>query len=124
MRGLHILGAAGDGLKGQTVVARVERVDLARLKGKIGELSGERHDSAIDLAFDFADWKPKAAIDAAIPLIRGELAKIGVDATITAGVSPTRGPSEFWGGLVVGAALGGSALAIWKLVGRLVGGRR
>lgn len=117
--GLYILGATGDGLKGQTVVARIERVDPEKLKRTIGD-----HGAAIDLALDFADWQPKAAIDAAIPLIRGELAKIGVDATITAGAGATRGPSEFWGGLVVGTALGGSALAIWKLLERLVGGRQ
>lgn len=118
-RGLHILGAAGDGLKGQVVVARVDRVDVEKLKRTVGD-----HGSAIDLVFDFADWKPKAAIDAAIPLIRGELAKIGVDATITAGTGATRGPSEFWGGLAAGAVLGGSALVIWKLLGWLVGGGR
>ena len=43
-------------------------------------------------------------------------------ATITAGAGPTRGKSEFWGGLAVGAVVGGGALAIWKLVGRLLGG--
>lgn len=118
-RGLHILGAVGDGLKGQTVVARVDRVDVEKLKRTIGD-----HGSAIDVAFDFADWQPKAAIDAAIPFIRGELAKVGVDATITAGVGATRGPSEFWGGLAVGAVLGGSALTIWKLLRWLVGGSR
>jgi len=117
-----MLGVSGDGLKGQSVVARVEHVDAAKLKKMIG-----KHGEAIDLALDFADWKPKAAVDAAIPFIRSELAKIGVDAKIIAGDATTRGPSEFWGGLVVGTALGGSALVIWKLAsglfGRLVGGR-
>ena len=114
-RGLHLLGASGDALKGQTVVARVESVDVAKLKAAIGQYGG-----AIDVAIAFADWQPKAAVDAAIPLIRRELANIGIDATIAAGASATRGPSEFWGGLVVGGVLGGGALAIWKLVGRLV----
>ena len=117
-----MLGVSGDGLKGQSVVARVERVDVEKLKKTIGE-----HGEAIDLAFNFADWKPKAAIDAAIPFIRNELSKIGVDAKIVAGEAATRGPSEFWGGLVIGCGIGGSALAIWKLAsrlfGRLVGGR-
>lgn len=113
-----MLGASGDGLKGQTVVARVEHVDVEKLKKTIGQQGG-----AIDVALDFADWKPKAAIDAAIPIIRKELANIGVEATITAGAAPTRGPSEFWGGLAVGAVLGGSALAIWKLVGSLMRGQ-
>lgn len=122
-RGLHILGASGDGLRGQTVVARVDRVDVPKLKFEINRLSGgaaDKYGSAIDTAIDFADWQPKAAIDAAIPFIRKELAKLGVDATITAGAGPMRGKSEFWGGLAVGAVLGGGALAIWKLVGRLV----
>ena len=107
---------SGDVLKGQSVVARVERVDVAKLKKVIG-----KHGKEIDLAFNFADWKPKAAIDVAIPFIRKELANIGIDATIIAGKDATRGPSEFWGGLVVGGALGGSALVIWELVSRLFG---
>lgn len=117
-RGLHILGARGDALKGQIIVARVDRVDVEKLKVTIGKYGG-----AIDFAIDFADWQPKAAVDAAIPFIRKELAKVGIDATITAGAGATRGYSEFWGGLAVGAVLGGGALAIWKLFGRLVGGR-
>ena len=71
---------SGDVLKGQSVVARVERVDVAKLKKVIG-----KHGKEIDLAFNFADWKPKAAIDVAIPFIRKELANIGIDATIIAG---------------------------------------
>lgn len=112
-----MIGASGDSLRGQTVVARVDRVDVAKLKEAMGQ------HGAIDLALDFADWQPEAAVDAAIPFIRKNLAAIGVEATITAGAVPTRGPSEFWGGLAVGGVLGGGALAIWKLVGRLVGGR-
>ena len=122
-RGLYILGAAGDGLKGQTVVARVESVDVPKFKARLKEMAPEtaEHGDAIDLAFKFADWKPEATIDAAIPLIRKELARRGIDATITAGAGATRGPSEFWGGLAVGGVIGGSALAIWKLIGRLIG---
>ena len=111
-----MLGASGDALKGQTVVARIRSVDAAKLKSAIGKYGG-----AIDLALDFADWQPKATVDAAIPFIRKQLADIGIDATISAGAPTTRGPSEFWGGLVVGGALGGGALAIWKLAGQLVG---
>lgn len=120
-RGLHILGAAGDGLRGQTVTARVESVDVPKFKARLKELAPETagHDGAIDLAFKIADWKPEAVIDAAIPLIRKELAGLGIDATITAGAAPTRGQSEFWGGLAVGGVLGGSALVIVKLIGRL-----
>lgn len=120
--GLHILGAPGDALRAQSVVARVERIDAEKFKKSIHRLSGKQLDGAIDLALDFADWKPEATIDAAIPLIRSELSKMGIEATITAGAPATRGKSEFWGGLAVGAVLGGSALAIWKLVGRLIGG--
>jgi hypothetical protein len=113
-----MLGAAGDALRGQTVVARVERVDAEKLKAAIGRYGG-----AIDVAIDFADWKPKAAVDAAIPFIKKQLGDLGIDATVVAGAAPTRGKSEFWGGLAVGGVLGGGALAIWKLVRRLTGGR-
>ena len=117
--GLLILGASGDALKGQTLVVRIERVDTAKLKSTVGKYGG-----AIDLALDFADWKPSAAIDIAVPIVRKQLADIGIDTTVSAGAVPPRGSSEFWGGLAVGGVLGGSALAIWKLVGRLVGGRK
>jgi hypothetical protein len=110
--GLRILGA-GSGLASQYVVARINHVDVPTLKAKIGAGG-----AFAGLALDLADEAPKALLDIAIPIATKQLREYGIDATITAAnaVPEARGSSEFWLGLVVGGAVGGGALLIWRWI--------
>jgi hypothetical protein len=120
MEGLALLGAA-DALSDQYITIRVKRIDRDKLKQKLGGTPG----SAAGAALSFVDMAPKAALDLALPLVRNEASKYGVEVeTVVSNVPPTKGGraiSEFFPGLLMGTVLGASGYMIVKLVQRLIG---
>jgi len=118
--GLDLLGAA-DALADQYITFRIRRIDREKLRNKVGGSKGTLASSAMS----FVDVAPKAALDAAIPLVVGQAKGYGVE--LEAGVSnvpPSKGGraiSEFWPALAIGLGLGGGSLVIWKSIARLFG---
>jgi hypothetical protein len=119
--GLDLLGAADTALASQYITIRVKNLDRDKLKlalgGTTGALSG--------LALNFVDLSPKAALDAAVPFIKKSASGYGADVDVTvSNVPPSKGGralSEFWPGLAAGVVIGGSSLAILKILMKLAG---
>lgn len=118
--GLSLLGA-DDAFANQYITLRVKKLDRVKLSLKLGGSTGAMASSALSLV----DSSPKAALDIAMPFIRTEAAKYGVDLeTTVSNVPPSKGGraiSEFWPGMVFGVIVGGSSLVIMKLLARLAG---
>lgn len=105
-----------DSWSDQYVTLRVLRIDQDKLRQKLGGTTG----TLASFGVSVASLAPKMAIDAILPVIIGRVKNdygVELEATVT-DVPPKkgtkRGISEFWPGLVVGGALGGGALLIWK----------
>jgi hypothetical protein len=116
---IHMLGA-GDGLRSQYIVLRVDRIDQDVLKAKLAEAGAS---SAIaPLVVLATDKAPKAVIDLALPVAMKQLEQYGVHARASAGedLPPVRGASEFFPGLAVGAAtvalVAGVGWGAWSLI--------
>ena len=132
---IHMLGATSEGLKNQLLIVKVNRVDGDRLRHEIVKAGSSESTAAIvsSLLTTGMDRAPKLLVDAAIPMAERELRdRFGVDLTITAAdaatVPPARKRSEF----LVGAVVGGGAVALvvgvgwsaWALLfKKLLGGR-
>jgi hypothetical protein len=116
MDGLDILGAT---LADQYIILRVKRVDKDRLRSKLGGATGALAGPALTMV----DASAKAALDVALPIAVGKAKEYGIELEASATNVPpqmrSRALSEFWPGLLAGAVLGGSSLAIVKLVGRI-----
>jgi len=114
--GLDILGAT---LADQYIVLRVKRIDRDRLKAKLAGSTGSLASSAVTMV----DASAAAALDVALPIAVGKAKDYGIELEASHSDVPpkmrSRALSEFWPGLLVGAVLGGSSLAIVKLVGRI-----
>lgn len=105
-----------DNWSDQYITLRVMKIDQDKLRQKLGGMTG----SFASFGVSVASLAPKMAIDAGLPPLLGMLKKdygVELEATVT-DVPPKkgakRGISEFWPGLVVGGAIGGGALVIWK----------
>jgi hypothetical protein len=118
--GLDLLGA-DDALASQYITLRVKSLDREKMKLALGGNKGLIASSAMS----FVDLSPKAAIDAAVPLLKKEAAKYGADLdVVVSDVPPSKGGraiSEFWPGLVTGTVIGGCSLILVKLFMRLAG---
>ena len=124
---LDLMGA--DSWSDQYVTLRVMKIDQDKLRQKLGGTTGMLASYGVTVA----SLAPKMAIDAILPVLVGRVKQdygVELEATVT-DVPPKkgtkRGISEFWPGLLVGGALGGASLLIWKkllapLGQRLVGG--
>lgn len=123
MNGLDAYGAAEIGTAAfadQTITIRLLDVDAAKLKEAIGGTGG----ALASIALGLVNYAPKAALDAARPIVTSEAKNYGITMDMSISNKPApekRALSEFWPGLLVGGALGGGALLIWKLIGRLLG---
>jgi hypothetical protein len=110
----------GAGLADQVIAVRVLDIDADKLKEAVGGMSG----SAAALALSLVDKAPKAALDAAKPLIVSKAKDYGVTLEIGVSNKPASEPralSEFWPGLAAGGVIGFSVFGIVKLIGRLLG---
>jgi len=120
--GLSLLGA-DDALANQYITLQVKSIDHDKLKLKLGGKTGTIASSAMT----FVDAAPKAVLDIATPLIKKTAADYGVELGVTVSNVPPKGKgralSEFWPGLVAGIVLGGSSLAIVKIVMKVFGRR-
>jgi hypothetical protein len=120
MEGLDYLGAA-ETLSSQYITFRVKSIDAEKLKNKLGGSTGQLASSGLT----FINLAPEATLDIAVPLIVKQAKEYGVDAEVTVSrVPPSKGgrsTSEFFPGLFIGLGIGGSILAIVKLVMRLAG---
>lgn len=119
MDGLELLGAT-EALSSQYITLRIKSIDAQTLKYKLGGAAGNLAPAALLMV----SAGPQMALDVAAPFIRSEMKNYGIDADVTiSNVPPTKGGpraiSEFWPGLLVGGALGGSCLLIAKLIARL-----
>jgi hypothetical protein len=119
MNGLDLFGAA-ENLSNQYLVLHIKGIDADVLKKKIGGTKGAIAAASLSIV----NREPKAVLDILSPIISGAAKSYGVDADlVVTNVPPSKGGralSEFWPGLVAGAVLGGSILAIVKLIQALV----
>ena len=120
MDGLDLLGAE-DALASQYITIRIKRIDREKLKQQLGDSKGKIATGALS----FVDLAPKAMLDVAIPFVKKEAVKYGVDVDVivaNAPPAPRRAMSEFFPGFVIGTGLGGASLAIYHLLKKLIGG--
>ena len=118
MDGLDLLGADA-ALAKQYVTLRIKNIDPQTLKYKLSGAAG----SFASAGLHFVDASPQAALDIAKPFLVDALKSYGIDAEVTVSNAPLakgeRAISEFWPGLAIGGAIGGSALLIGKLIARI-----
>ena len=118
--GLSLLGA-DEALANQYITIRVKNLDSDKLKLALGGSKGLAASSALS----FVDLAPKAALDAAIPILKTQAANYGFDLDVNvSNVPPSKGGralSEFWPGVTAGIVVGGCSLILWKILLRLAG---
>lgn len=111
---LDIMGA-GENLASQAIVVRIRSVDVEKLRKALDVGAAG---VALAPAVAIVDKMPKLAIDMALPVLREELRKMGIEAEVWGAEAPPppRAASEALPAAAVGAAAG-AGLA---LVGRWV----
>lgn len=118
--GLDLLGATvSTSLSGQYITFHVNSVNADTLRQKLGGSKGKLATAGLR----FVDAAPKAALDIASPYIISAMKDYGIEADMQLAnkvPGPKRAFSEFWPGLAVGVAVGGSSLLIWKAFSALV----
>jgi hypothetical protein len=79
MLGLDIIGA-GENLSSYTILFRIRSVDTAKLQAGIA--GNATWGSVLPAAVMLVDTSPGAALDIAIPILKSQLAQIGITADV------------------------------------------
>ncbi len=124
MLALDLLGA-GEGLATQAIILHVRSIDTGKLKSAITktdpcdkcgyEPSAPKWGVALSPAVALVDWQPRIALDTALPVVKQQLARLGIDADVytapappsgTKGLPTVRDPKATKEAFVVGAVIG------------------
>jgi hypothetical protein len=114
MRGLDLIGA-GENLAPYTIMLRIRSIDTAKLRLAITD---KPWGSAIPGIVSMVDTSPEFALATGLPIVKGQLEKIGV----TVDLSTTRTPGKAISSREVFVVLGlGAAIGVaLTLTGRLL----
>ena len=104
MLGLDLIGA-GENLGAYTIMVRVKSIDPAKLRQTITD---KAWGGAIPGAISMVDSAPDLALGVALPVLKGQLEKIGITADLSTTKKPPKAAprGEVFVTLGVGAVLG------------------
>lgn len=104
MLGLDLIGA-GEGLAAYTIMLRIRSIDTNKLRQAI---TTKAWGGAIPGAVFMVDSAPEIALATALPVVKGQLAQLGVTADLSTTKTPPKAsdPREVLVTLGLGAAIG------------------
>jgi hypothetical protein len=105
MLGLDLIGA-GESLAAYTIMVRVKSIDPAKLRQTIADKA--TWGGAIPGVISMVDSAPEMALGVALPVLKGQLEKIGITADLSTTQKPPKAAprGEVFVTLGVGAVLG------------------